>query len=126
MKKILNSLRNTSTSLSDALLKNCSGNIKYKDLKGLISCFESIIPLSRISLCNFGPNLIHVKSTDTKIPKTKDDRKILKNQVDLILSSLNSKYKKEIDKFVENYYKNRLAKNEINEENLERLKKRKY
>ena len=36
------------------------------------------------------------------------------------------KYKKEIDKFVENYYKNRFAKNEINEENLERLKKRKY
>ena len=36
------------------------------------------------------------------------------------------KYKNEIDKFVENYYKNRIAKNEINEENLERLKKRKY
>ena len=32
MKKILSALRNTSTSLSDALLKNCSGNIKYKDL----------------------------------------------------------------------------------------------
>ena len=36
------------------------------------------------------------------------------------------RYKKEKDKFVENYYKNRLAKSEINEENLERLKKRKY
>ena len=32
MKKILSELRNTSTSLSDDLLKNCSGNIKYKDL----------------------------------------------------------------------------------------------
>ena len=36
------------------------------------------------------------------------------------------RYKNEIDKFVEDYYKNRLAKNEINEENLERMKKRKY
>ena len=36
------------------------------------------------------------------------------------------KYKEEIQKFVENYYKSRVAQNEINEENLERIKKRKY
>ena len=36
------------------------------------------------------------------------------------------KYKNEIDKFVENYYKSRAAQNEMKEENLERIKKRKY
>ena len=36
------------------------------------------------------------------------------------------KYKNEIDKFVENYYKSRAAQNERKEENLERIKKRKY
>ena len=36
------------------------------------------------------------------------------------------KYKNEIDKFVENYYKSRTAQNERKEENLERIKKRKY
>ena len=36
------------------------------------------------------------------------------------------KYKKEIDKFVENYNKSRAAKSERNEENLDRIKKRKY
>ena len=35
------------------------------------------------------------------------------------------KYKNEIDKFVENYYKSRAAQNERKEENLERIKKRK-
>ena len=35
------------------------------------------------------------------------------------------KYKIEINKFVENYYKNLAAKNEKGEENLERKKKRK-
>ena len=32
-------------------------DIKYTDLKGLINCFENSIPLSKISMCNFGPNL---------------------------------------------------------------------
>ena len=36
------------------------------------------------------------------------------------------KYKNEIDKFVENYYKSRAVQNERKEENLERIKKRKY
>ena len=74
-------------------------DIKYKDLKGLISCFESSIPLSKISLCNFGPNIMHVKSTESKFPKTKEDRKILKSQSNLILSSLNQKEKNEESNF---------------------------
>ena len=74
-------------------------DIKYKDLKGLISCFESSIPLSKISLCNFGPNIMHVKSTENKFPKTKEDKKILKSQASLILSSLNSKEKNEESNF---------------------------
>ena len=74
-------------------------DIKYKDLKGLITCFESSIPLSKISLCNFGPNLMHVKSTENKFPKTKEDRKILKSQANLILSSLNAKEKNEESNF---------------------------
>ena len=72
---------------------------KYVDLKGLITCFESSIPLSKISICNFGPNLIHVKSSENKYPKTKEDRKILKEQVNLILSSLNNKEKNEENNF---------------------------
>ena len=47
-------------------------------------------------------------------------------QYDFQLSDAQKRYKNEIDKFVENYYKSRLSKNEINEENLERIKKRKY
>ena len=39
---------------------------------------------------------------------------------------IQKKYKSEIDKFVENYYKNRAAQNEMKEENFERIKKRKY
>ena len=74
-------------------------DIKYKDLKGLISCFESSIPLSKISLCNFGPNIMHLKSTENKFPKTKEDKKILKYQSNLILSSLNSKEKNEESNF---------------------------
>lgn len=72
---------------------------KYVDLKGLITCFESSIPLSKISMCNFGPNLIHVKSSENKYPKTKEDRKILKEQVNLILLSLNNKEKSEENNF---------------------------
>ena len=74
-------------------------DIKYKDLKGLISCFESTIPLSNISLCNFGPNLIHFKCSENKFPKTKEDKKILKSQAELILSSLNSKEKNDETNF---------------------------
>ena len=47
-------------------------------------------------------------------------------QNDSHFSDAQKRYKNEIDKFVENYYKTRLSKNEINEENLERIKKRKY
>ena len=72
---------------------------KYTDLKGLITCFESSIPLSNISICNFGPNLLHVKSSENKYPKTKEDKKILKEQVNLILSSLNSKEKNDENNF---------------------------
>ena len=72
---------------------------KYVDLKGLITCFESSIPFSKISICNLGPNLIHVKSSENKYPKTKEDRKILKEQVNLILSSLNKKEKNEENNF---------------------------
>ena len=39
---------------------------------------------------------------------------------------IQKRYKNEIDKFVENYYKNLQAQNEMNEGNLERIKKRKY
>ena len=74
-------------------------DIKYTDLKGLINCFENSIPLSKISLCNFGPNLLHVKSSEEKLPKTKEDKKILKEQANLILSSLNSKEKNEENNF---------------------------
>ena len=74
-------------------------DIKYTDLKGLINCFENSIPLSKISICNFGPNLLHVKSSEEKLPKTKEDRKILKEQVNLILSSINSKEKNEENNF---------------------------
>ena len=72
---------------------------KYTDLKGLITCFESSIPLSNISICNFGPNLLHVRSSENKYPKTKEDKKILKEQVNLILSSLNSKEKNDENNF---------------------------
>ena len=74
-------------------------DIKYTDLKGLINCFENSIPLSKISICNFGPNLLHVKSSEEKLPKTKEDKKILKEQVNLILSSINSKEKNEENNF---------------------------
>ena len=40
--------------------------------------------------------------------------------------NVQKRYKNEIDKFVENYYKSRSAQNEMNEGNLERIKKRKY
>ncbi len=40
--------------------------------------------------------------------------------------NIQKRYKNEIDKFVENYYKSRSAQNEMNEGNLERIKKRKY
>ena len=66
---------------------------KYTDLKGLITCFENSIPLSQVSFCNFGPNLMCVKATEKKNPKTKEDKKILREQANLILSSLNSKEK---------------------------------
>ena len=72
---------------------------KYTDLKGLITCFESSIPLSNISICNFGPNLLHVRSSENKYLKTKEDKKILKEQVNLILSSLNSKEKNDENNF---------------------------
>ena len=39
---------------------------------------------------------------------------------------IQKKYKNEINKYVENYYKNRFGNNDINDENLERIKKRKY
>ena len=74
-------------------------DIKYTDLKGLINCFENSIPLSKISMCNFGPNLLHVKSSEEKLPKTKEDKKILKEQVNLILSSINTKEKNEENNF---------------------------
>ena len=40
--------------------------------------------------------------------------------------NIQKNYKKMIDKYVENYYKNRKDENEIKDENLERIKKRKY
>ena len=42
------------------------------------------------------------------------------------LFNIQKNYKKMIDKYVENYYKNRKDENEIKDENLERIKKRKY
>ena len=47
-------------------------------------------------------------------------------QNDSHFSDAQKRYKNEIDNFVENYYKDKFSKNEINEENLERIKKRKY
>ena len=74
-------------------------DIKYKDLKGLISCFENSIPFSKISLCNFGPNVIHVRASENKLQKTKEDKKILEAQSNLILSSLFSRDKNEESNF---------------------------
>ena len=74
-------------------------DIKYKDLKGLISCFENSIPFSKISLCNFGPNVIHVRASENKLQKTKEDKKILEAQSNLILSSLYSRDKNEETNF---------------------------
>ena len=74
-------------------------DIKYKDLKGLISCFENTIPFSKISLCNFGPNVIHVRASENKLQKTKEDKKILEAQSNLILSSLYSRDKNEETNF---------------------------
>ena len=42
------------------------------------------------------------------------------------LFNIQKNYKKMIDKYVENYYKNRKDENEIKDENQERIKKRKY
>ena len=42
------------------------------------------------------------------------------------LFNIQKNYKKMIDKYVENYYKNKKDENEIKDENLERIKKRKY
>ena len=57
----------------------------------------------------------------------KDQGKISKSyQNDSRYADIQKKYKSEIDKFVENYYKNRAAQNEMKEENFERIKKRKY
>ena len=72
---------------------------KYTDLKGLITCFESSIPLSKISICNFGPNLMHIRSSEEKYPKTKEDKKILKEQINLILSSFDSREKNDENNF---------------------------
>jgi hypothetical protein len=74
-------------------------DIKYKDLKGLISCFENSIPFSKVSLCNFGPNVMHVRASENKLQKTKEDKKILEAQSNLILSSLFSKDKNEESNF---------------------------
>ena len=57
----------------------------------------------------------------------KDQGQISKSyQNDSRYVDIQKKYKSEIDKFVENYYKNRAAQNEMKEENFERIKKRKY
>ena len=57
----------------------------------------------------------------------KDQGQISKSyQNDSRYVDIQKKYKSEIDKFVENYNKNRAAQNEMKEENLERIKKRKY
>ena len=42
------------------------------------------------------------------------------------LFNIQKNYKKMIDKYVENYYKNRKDENEIKDENIEKIKKRKY
>ena len=42
------------------------------------------------------------------------------------LFNIQKNYKNMIDKFVENYYKNRKDENDIRDENIERIKKRKY
>ena len=57
----------------------------------------------------------------------KDQGQISKSyQNDSRYVDIQKKYKSEIDKFVENYNKNRAAQNEMKEENFERIKKRKY
>ena len=57
----------------------------------------------------------------------KDQGQISKSyQNDSRYVDIQKKYKSEIDKFVENYNKNRAAHNEMKEENFERIKKRKY
>ena len=57
----------------------------------------------------------------------KDQGQISKSyQNDSRYVDIQKKYKSEIDKFVENYNKNRDAQNEMKEENFERIKKRKY
>ena len=57
----------------------------------------------------------------------KDQGQISKSyQNDSKYVDIQKKYKSEIDKFVENYNKNRAAQNEMKEENFERIKKRKY
>ena len=57
----------------------------------------------------------------------KDQGQISKSyQNDYRYVDIQKKYKSEIDKFVENYNKNRAAQNEMKEENFERIKKRKY
>ena len=57
----------------------------------------------------------------------KDQGQISKSyQNDSRYADIQKKYKSEIDKFVENYNKNRAAQNEMKEENFERIKKRKY
>ena len=42
------------------------------------------------------------------------------------LFNIQKNYKNMIDTFVENYYKNRKDENDIRDENIERIKKRKY
>ena len=57
----------------------------------------------------------------------KDQGQISKSyQNDSRYVDIQKKYKSEIDKFVENFNKNRAAQNEMKEENFERIKKRKY
>ena len=57
----------------------------------------------------------------------KDQGQISKSyQNDSRYVDIQKKYKSEIDKFVENYNKNRAAQNEMKEKNFERIKKRKY
>ena len=48
------------------------------------------------------------------------------HEIESRYADIQKKYKSEINKFVENYYKNRAAQNEMKEENFERIKKRKY
>ena len=57
----------------------------------------------------------------------KDQGQISKSyQNDSRYVDIQKKYKSEIDKFVENFNKNRASQNEMKEENFERIKKRKY